>query len=56
LVVWGRDDRALLPHLASQHGDVAKRLTVHVLEGAGHWTARERPDAVNALIAAHCRL
>ena len=55
LVVWGRDDRALLPHLASQHGDVAKRLTVHVLEGAGHWTARERPDTVNALIAAHCR-
>jgi pimeloyl-ACP methyl ester carboxylesterase len=53
LVVWGRDDRALLPHLALQHGDIAKRLAVHVLEGAGHWTARERPDEVNALIEAH---
>jgi pimeloyl-ACP methyl ester carboxylesterase len=54
LVIWGRDDRALLPHLALQHRDIAKRLTVHVLEGAGHWTARERPDEVNALIDAHC--
>jgi pimeloyl-ACP methyl ester carboxylesterase len=54
LVVWGQDDRALLPHLALQHGDIAPRLTVHVLEGAGHWTAREQPAEVNALIDAHC--
>lgn len=54
LIVWGNDDRALLPHLALQHRDIAKRLTVHVLEGAGHWTPRERPDEVNALIEAHC--
>jgi len=55
LVIWGRDDRALLSHLALQHRDIAKRLTVHILEGAGHWTPRERPDEVNALIDAHCR-
>ena len=54
LIVWGRDDRALLPHLALQHRDIAKRLTVRILEGAGHWSPRERPDEVNALIDAHC--
>lgn len=53
LLVWGSEDRALLPSLAMQHHSVASRLSVHVLPGAGHWTLRERSREVNALIDAH---
>jgi len=55
LLIWGRDDRALLASLALQHDDIAPDLAVHVLDGAGHWTQRQRPDAVNALVEAHVR-
>lgn len=55
LLIWGRDDRALLPSLALQHYSIAPDLAVHVLDGAGHWPQRQRPDVVNALIDSHVR-
>jgi pimeloyl-ACP methyl ester carboxylesterase len=55
LLVWGRDDRALLPHLAPQHRTIARHLDLRLLVGAGHWSQREQADEVNALIDAHCR-
>lgn len=53
LLLWGRDDRALSPTLAVQHRGIAKDLRIHILDGAGHWTQRERPVEVNSLIEAH---
>lgn len=55
LLIWGRDDRALLPSLAMQHEFIAPGLVVHIQDGAGHWTQRQCPDVVNALIDSHVR-
>lgn len=53
LLVWGEDDRALLPALAPRHAAVAPNLSIEMLPRVGHWAALEQPDRVNALLARH---
>ena len=50
LVIWGENDRALLPTLTRGLIEWVPRLRVEVLKGAGHWVPYERPDEVNRLI------
>jgi pimeloyl-ACP methyl ester carboxylesterase len=53
LLIWGEEDRALLPSMAARHRTVAADLTVEMIPGAGHWPALERPEVVNRLLARH---
>jgi len=50
LVIWGENDRALLPTLTRGLIEWVPRLRVEILKGAGHWVPYERPDEVNRLI------
>jgi pimeloyl-ACP methyl ester carboxylesterase len=50
LVIWGENDRALLPSLTRGLSEWVPRLRVEIVPGAGHWVPYERPDVVNALI------
>jgi epoxide hydrolase 4 len=46
LVVWGEDDRALLPSCLAGLEDFAPRLTLRTMPGCGHWLLHEQPAAV----------
>jgi pimeloyl-ACP methyl ester carboxylesterase len=50
LVIWGENDRALLPTLTRGLIEWVPRLRVEILKGAGHWVPYERPADVNRLI------
>ncbi len=50
LLLWGSEDKALLPALAEPHRRLASRLSIDVLPGAGHWLQRERALEVNAAL------
>jgi epoxide hydrolase 4 len=50
LVIWGENDRALLPTLTRGLSEWVPRLRVEIVKGAGHWVPYERPDVVNGLI------
>ena len=50
LVIWGENDRALLPTLTRGLIEWVPRLRVEILKGAGHWVPYERPHDVNRLI------
>ncbi|MGH2923686.1 MAG: alpha/beta fold hydrolase, partial [Solirubrobacterales bacterium] len=50
LVIWGENDRALLPTLTRGLSEWVPRLRVELVKGAGHWVPYERPDEVNRLI------
>jgi pimeloyl-ACP methyl ester carboxylesterase len=50
LVIWGEDDRALLPTLTRGLNEWVPRLRLEIVKGAGHWVPYERPDEVNRLI------
>lgn len=50
LVIWGENDRALLPTLTRGLSEWVPRLGVEIVKGAGHWVPYERPDVVNSLI------
>jgi pimeloyl-ACP methyl ester carboxylesterase len=50
LVIWGKNDAALLPSLTRGLEQWIPDLRVELVDGAGHWVPYERPDAVNALI------
>ena len=52
LVVWGDDDRALLPACLDGLETFADRLTIRRMAGAGHWILHERPVDVAEAIAA----
>lgn len=47
-VLIGAGDVLVPPDLLDRHQDYADDLSVHVVEGASHWIADERPDAVVA--------
>jgi pimeloyl-ACP methyl ester carboxylesterase len=49
-VIWGDDDRALLPGLVDGLALVCRDLEVQRVPGASHWIVHERPDEVAALI------
>ena len=50
LVVWGENDRALSPLLATMPARYADRFTVRYLPGASHWAMMEEPERVNGYI------
>jgi pimeloyl-ACP methyl ester carboxylesterase len=50
LVIWGENDRALLPTLTRGLSEWVPRVRVEIVKGAGHWVPYERPDQVNDLI------
>lgn len=50
-VIWGMDDRVLLPNLLLGLEDFVPDLTLHKVEGAGHGIVREQPELVGRLIA-----
>ena len=53
LLVWGEEDRALLPAMARRHAAVAPDLRIAMVPGVGHWPALENPDLVNSLLERH---
>ena len=50
LVIWGMDDRALLPAARATLPDYCDDLTVREIAGADHWVVHQRTDEVIALI------
>jgi epoxide hydrolase 4 len=50
LVIWGKNDAALLPSLTRGLEQWIPDLRVELLDDAGHWVPYERPEAVNRLI------
>ena len=46
LLIWGTDDRALLPEATVGLEDFTPLLDRHDIEGADHWLHHQRPDAV----------
>jgi epoxide hydrolase 4 len=46
LVVWGMDDRALLPVTRATLPDYCDNLTVHEMPGADHWVVHQRTAEV----------
>jgi pimeloyl-ACP methyl ester carboxylesterase len=46
LVIWGMDDRALLPVSRATLADYCDDLTVHEIAGADHWVVHQKPDEV----------
>lgn len=50
LVIWGMDDRALLPVARATLPDYCDDLTVHEIAGADHWVVHQRTDQVIASI------
>jgi pimeloyl-ACP methyl ester carboxylesterase len=50
LVIWGKNDAALLPSLTRGLSEWVPKLRVEIVPGAGHWVPYERPEVVNALL------
>ncbi len=50
LVIWGEQDRALLPGLLDGMEDFVPDLTVRRVPDGSHWVVHEQPDLVNRLI------
>lgn len=50
LVIWGMADRALPPGMLDGLERFVPRLTLHRVEGAGHWIVHERPALLARLI------
>jgi pimeloyl-ACP methyl ester carboxylesterase len=55
LVVWGEDDRALLPSCLAGLDAFAQDLTIRTIPGCGHWLLHEKPDEVAAEIRSFVR-
>ena len=49
-VIWGMDDTALRPSLLDGLDEVVDNLTLHRVEGCGHWVFHEEPERINGLI------
>ena len=47
LVIWGAEDRLLLPGLTDGLDEWVPDVRVEILAGAGHWIPQERADEVN---------
>jgi 3-oxoadipate enol-lactonase len=54
-LVGSLDDETPAAYSAAIAAGIGRGASVHVIEGAGHLLHVEAPDAVNALIAEHCR-
>jgi pimeloyl-ACP methyl ester carboxylesterase len=53
LLIWGMQDRALVPELTSELEGWVPNLRVERLPDAGHWVQHERPEQVNRLLLSH---
>lgn len=53
LFIWGGEDRIISPDAVAKLEALSDDLTLHPMEGVGHWPQIERPDDVNASIRAH---
>jgi len=51
LVIWGQDDRALLPGCLDGLADYCPDLTLRLVPGADHWICHQQPAQVAALAA-----
>ncbi len=51
-VIWGMQDRALLPTTRAGLADLCDDLTLHEFADADHWIIHQKPAEVTALIAA----
>jgi pimeloyl-ACP methyl ester carboxylesterase len=51
LVIWGMEDKILLPGLLAGLGDLVPLLTLEKVSGAGHGLVREQPETVTRLVA-----
>ncbi len=49
-VIWGMNDTALRPSLLDGLDDIVEDLTLHRIEGAGHWVFHQEPDRINRII------
>ena len=52
LMIWGEDDKILLPSSIDGAGDLVKDLTLRFLHGVGHWIQQEAPEEVNGMLSA----
>lgn len=50
-VIWGMQDRALLPGLIEGLGDYVPKLTLHRIKNATHWLLHEQPQRIVQLVA-----
>jgi len=50
-VIWGMQDKALLPQLLDELPDLVDDLIIERLPDATHWVVHEQPQRVNQLIA-----
>jgi epoxide hydrolase 4 len=50
LVIWGGDDKYLLPGLTEGLEEWVPDVRIEILPGAGHWIPQERFVEVNSLI------
>ena len=50
LVIWGMEDRALLPVSRATLGDYCDDLSVHEIKDADHWIVHQKADAVIDLL------
>jgi pimeloyl-ACP methyl ester carboxylesterase len=55
LVIWGMDDRALLPASRATLADYCDDLTVREIAGADHWVVHQRTDEVIGHLKAFLR-
>jgi pimeloyl-ACP methyl ester carboxylesterase len=51
LIVWGKKDPALSPHLATESLSLCTQGRIEWLPGATHWLHHEEPDRVSAALA-----
>ena len=51
LVIWGLQDKALLPCLLDGLGQHIPHLQLHTLDNASHWVVHEQPAVVKAYIS-----
>ncbi|XP_017491585.1 PREDICTED: epoxide hydrolase 2-like [Rhagoletis zephyria] len=51
LILWGRNDTALIEVLAADSARYCARSTVHYIEDCSHWIQLEKPAEVNKLMA-----
>jgi pimeloyl-ACP methyl ester carboxylesterase len=52
LVLWGAEDRLVVPAYSARFGSLISNSTVTVIDGAGHMLPYEQPAAAGAAMAA----
>lgn len=52
LMIWGEEDKVLIPSTTDGAGDFVKDLTLRFIPGVGHWVQQEAPEEVNEMLGA----